>query len=106
MSPLGLIVPDTLRASLRTALLGGGLPPSAVDEIADLATLAVNDAVAAIDRAGARASSSTAQMAIVSAALSSALGIIETNLKGLVAFGELTGMRVVESTVTVDSAER
>lgn len=105
MSPLGLIVPDTLRSSLREAFLTGGLPPAAVDEIADLATLAVNDAVAAIDRAGARASIEPAQMAIVSAALSSAIGVMEINLKGLVAFGQASGMRVVETTASMGESQ-
>jgi len=101
VSPLGLMAPDDLRRSLRELLLGGGLPPQHVDEIADLATLAVVEALASIDRVGARASSQPAQMAIVSAALSAAAAVIDLNLQALASFGRSQGTRVVETTASM-----
>ncbi|HMO74543.1 MAG TPA: hypothetical protein PKD99_02425 [Sphingopyxis sp.] len=66
MTPIGLTVPDDLRASLRRRFAGmPGPVAEAADELADLAVHAIGEALTAIDRTAARTTSVEAQLAVI-----------------------------------------
>ncbi len=101
MTLFGLTPPPDMRAALRAKLIECSLPTEAVDQVADLAVLAVTEALATIDRTAARANSLSAQITILSIALSAAEAMFRQHSAALAATARETDMRVVETTVSM-----
>lgn len=86
MTPLGLDLPDTMRAELRKHFASA--PPSptwTVDELADLTFHAVSEALTAIDRTAARAREPLVQLMVLSVAISTAASVLEETNKSMIA---------------------
>ncbi|HMO74544.1 MAG TPA: hypothetical protein PKD99_02420 [Sphingopyxis sp.] len=111
MIVLGLEPPAELRSAIRRALIDSGLPPDRIDEVADLGILAASDALAAIERAAARAGDPKAQLTILSLALATVEALTGRYAAAMQAAAAQLGMRTAEINVTLgggglDDADR
>lgn len=105
MRGVAAMVPDGLRAGLRSTLVREGIPGHAVDEIVDLATLAISDAFDAINRVVGRSSSEELRLTAFSVTIGTAIALLQTHSEVLQQAARESGMRVTEGTVSIGAGQ-
>lgn len=97
--------PSDFRSGVRATMIGKGFAPHYADECADLAVLAVSDALAAIQRTTARASGFGAELTSLSIALSAMQALCAKKYALLVDVNREIGSVAVEARVSLGGGQ-